>query len=619
MIEVCGFVGFADNGLALDKEQIINSMMETIVHRGPDSGGMFTDKSVTFGFRRLMIIDFSEEASQPMYNEDKSVVMVFNGEIYNYQELRIELKDKGHIFKSQTDSEVIIHGYEEYGKDIVHKLRGMFAFSIWDTKEETMFLARDHFGIKPLYYTQNTKDNSFIFGSEIKSFLKHPSFIKELNKDALRPYLTFQYPVLDETFFKGVYKLKPAHYMVYKKGSIEIKSYWDPMYDEKENSLEHYVDRIKETVAESVKYHKVSDVSVGSFLSGGVDSSYITSLLVPSKTFSVGFSDYERIFNETNLAKDLSDMLGIENHRKFITAEESFEALSTIQYHMDEPQSNPSVVPLYFLAKLAKEHVTVVLSGEGADEIFGGYAWYETTPTMAKYKKIPNVIRRPVSLACKALPKNRITNFLVKGGQRVEEWFIGQAKVFEEDHALKILKDDYKKGPSVQSITKKVYDRVKDQSDVTKMQYLDMNLWMPGDILLKADKMSSAHSIEIRVPFLDKEVMALASKIPERYRVNEKSGKYALRIAAKDTLPAEWANRTKIGFPVPIRHWLKEEKYYSMAKEMFQSDMAKEFFNTNEIVNLAVEHYTDKANHARQIWTIYVFLVWYKKFFIEEQ
>lgn len=614
---MCGFVGFANAALSIDKEKTIKDMMDTIIHRGPDSGGTFTDDTVTFGFRRLKIIDMSDEASQPMYNEDKSCVMVFNGEIYNYQELKDELKAKGHVFKSNTDSEVIVHGYEEYGVELLNRLRGMFAFAIWDTKKQSLFFARDYFGIKPLYYTQNTLDNSLIFGSEIKSFLKHPSFIKELNKDALRPYLTFQYPVLDETFFKGVYKLKPAHYMIYQKGKIEIKPYWDPMYNEEENSLEYYVEKIKETMKESVRYHRISDVKVGSFLSGGVDSSYVTSLLMPNETFSVGFSDYEKIFNETDLAKNLSDMLGIENHRKFITAEEAFEALPTIQYHMDEPQSNPSVVPLYFLAKLASEHVTVVLSGEGADEIFGGYAWYETTPTMRKYKKIPYFIRRPVSIVCSALPKNRITNFLVKGGQKVEEWFIGQAKVFEEDEALKILKDDYKKGPSVKSITMKVYNKVKDKGDITKMQYLDINLWMPGDILLKADKMSSAHSIELRVPFLDKEVMALASQIPERYRVNEKNSKYALRVAAEESLPSEWANRTKVGFPVPIRHWLREEKYYNMVREMFDSDIAKEFFDTKEIVRLAEEHYTGKANHARQIWTVYVFLTWYKKFFVD--
>lgn len=614
---MCGFVGFANTNLALDKTKVINDMMDTILHRGPDSGGVFSDEQVTLGFRRLKIIDLSEVASQPMYNEDKSCVLIFNGEIYNYQELRADLKEKGHIFKSETDSEVIIHGYEEYGVEILQKMRGMFAFVIWDMKKETMFLARDFFGIKPLYYTQNTTDNSFIFGSEIKSFLKQPSFKKELNKDALKPYLTFQYSVLDETFFKGVYKLKPGHYMLYKKGEMEIMPYWDVHFDEKENSLEHYVEEIKATIKESVNYHRISDVKVGSFLSGGIDSSYITALLMPNKTFSVGFQDYEGIFNETNHAKDLSDILKIDNYRKIINADECFEMLPTIQYHMDEPQSNPSSVPLYFLSELASKHVTVVLSGEGADEIFGGYEWYHNTPTMDKYEKIPYFIRRPVSQMCKKLPRNRITSFLVKGGQKVEEKFIGQAKVFDENDALRLLKDEYKNSPSIESITKDVYDKVKDQDDVTKMQYIDLKLWLPGDILLKADKMSLAHSIELRVPFLDRVVMSMASQIPTRYRVNDINTKFALRTAAKESLPEEWANRPKVGFPVPIRYWLREKKYYDLVKDMFQSDMAKEFFDTKELVRYLDEHYTKQNNHARYIWTVYVFLVWYKKFFVE--
>lgn len=614
---MCGFVGFADVNLAIDKTKIINDMMDTIVHRGPDSGGFFSDDKVTFGFRRLKIIDLSEEASQPIYNEDKNYTLIFNGEIYNYQELREELKEKGHVFKSNSDSEVIIHGYEEYGTEILHKIRGMFAFAIWDVKNETMFLARDFFGIKPLYYTQNTVDNSFIFGSEIKSFLKSPAFKKELNTDALRPYLTFQYSVLDETFFKGVYKLKPGHYMIYKKNTIKIVPYWGINYDEKENSLEYYVDRIQSTLRESVNYHKISDVGVGSFLSGGIDSSYITALLMPNKTFSVGFQDYEGIFNETNHAKELSDILKIENHRRIINADECFEMLPTIQYHMDEPQSNPSSVPLYFLSELASKHVKVVLSGEGADEIFGGYEWYHPTPNMDKYEKIPYIIRRVLSQICKRLPKNRITSFLVKGGQKVEEKFIGEAKVFDEDDALRLLKGKYKKGPSIESITKVVYDQVADKDDVTKMQYIDLKLWLPGDILLKADKMSLAHSIELRVPFLDKAVMSLASQIPTRYRVNKMNTKYALRTAAKEVLPDEWASRPKVGFPVPIRYWLREKKYYDIVKEMFESDIAKEFFHTEELMRYLDEHYTEKDNHARYIWTVYVFLVWYKKFFIE--
>ncbi|TCT12963.1 asparagine synthase (glutamine-hydrolysing) [Natranaerovirga pectinivora] len=614
---MCGFVGFADATLDIDKVKIINNMMDCIAHRGPDSDGVFSDEKATLGFRRLKIIDLSEEASQPMYNEDKSCVLVFNGEIYNYQELRDELIEKGHIFSSHTDSEVLIHGYEEYGVKLLDKIRGMFAFAIWDIKNESMFIARDFFGIKPLYYTQNTKDNSLIFGSEIKAFLKHPAFIKEFNNDALKPYLTFQYSVLDETFFKGVYKLKPGHYMIYKKGEIKIEPYWDTTFKEKENTLEYYIDKINKTMEESVKYHKISDVKVGSFLSGGIDSSYITSLLMPNKTFSVGFKDYEGIFNETNLAKDLSDILKIENHKKIIDADECFDMLPTIQYHMDEPQSNPSSVPLYFLAQLASKHVTVVLSGEGADEIFGGYEWYRDTPVMSKYKKVPYILRRPISLGARKLPKNRITTFLSKGGQKVEESFIGQAKVFDEDDALKVLKSAYQKGPSVQSITHKMYNKVANIDDVSKMQYIDLKLWLPGDILLKADKMSSAHSIELRVPFLDKVVMALASELPTDLRVNNINTKYALREASKKVLPDEWANRPKVGFPVPIRHWLRKEKYYNIVKEMFQSDISEQFFNKKELLRYLDEHYASKSNYARYIWTVYVFLIWYKKFFVE--
>jgi asparagine synthase (glutamine-hydrolysing) len=614
---MCGFVGFADSKVDIDKVQTIKDMMETIIHRGPDSGDFFSDDRVTLGFRRLSIIDLSDEGKQPMYNEDKSVVMVFNGEIYNYQEIRKELVAKGHLFKSDSDSEVVLHGYEEYGVDILQKVRGMFAFAIWDMNTETMMMARDFFGIKPLYYTQNTTDNSLIFGSEIKSFLKQPAFKKELNKDALRPYLTFQYSVMDETFFKGVYKLKPGHYMIYKDGNIDIHRYWDIDYNEKENSLDYYKRKINETMKESVAYHKISDVKVGSFLSGGVDSSYITALLKPNKTFSVGFKDYEGIFNETNLAGELSDILGIENYKELMTAEQAFEMLPTIQYHMDEPQSNLSSVPLYFLAKLASEHVTVVLSGEGADEIFGGYVWYQKSANQEKYEKIPYGIRSSLATLSKALPQNRITNFLVKGGQPIEERFIGQAKVFEEEDALKVLKDDYKKGPSVRDITKKVYNRVEGKDDITKMQYLDLNLWLPGDILLKADKMSMAHSIELRVPFLDKEVMEMASEIPGNLRVNDIDTKYALRQASKDVLPDAWANREKVGFPVPMRDWLKQEKYYNLVKEMFTSDIAMEFFDTDELVRYLDEHYEGKHLYHRYIYTVYVFLVWYKKFFVE--
>lgn len=614
---MCGFIGYINGTKLINHSQTIENMMNTIIHRGPDSGGIHTDDKVTLGFRRLSIIDLSDVANQPLYSEDGSIVLVFNGEIYNFQELREDLIAKGHSFKTKSDSEVLIYGYIQYGFEFVTKLRGMFAFCIEDKKNDLLFIARDGFGIKPLYYTNHTTDNTFIFGSEIKSFLPHPSFIKELNKDALRPYLTFQYSSMDETFFKGVYKLPPAHYMVIKNGDIRIEKYWDKKFHAKENTLEHYVEEIGQTMKDSVEKHQISDVKVGSFLSGGIDSSYITALLRPNKSFSVGFKDYEAMFNETNLAKELSDILEVQNERKYISAEECFEKLPTIQYHMDEPQSNPSSVPLYFLSELASKDVTVVLSGEGADEIFGGYPWYQNSKKMEKYEKVPFRLRKAVRGIAEKMPRNQYTHFLVKGGQTVEERFIGEAVVWDEEDALNVLKPAYKKGPSVRTITKRFYDEVPGDDDVTKMQYLDLHLWMPGDILLKADKMSMAHSIELRVPFLDKKVMELAKNIPTKYRVNDINTKYALRQAAHKELPEEWAKRPKLGFPVPIRHWLREEKYYNLVKEMYSTDFAKEFFDTKQLIGYLDEHYRGEANRGRYIWTTYVFLVWYKRFFID--
>ncbi|MBM7700647.1 asparagine synthase (glutamine-hydrolyzing) [Kurthia huakuii] len=613
---MCGFIGYINGTTKIDHEQTIENMMNTIIHRGPDSGGIYTDEKVTLGFRRLSIIDLSDVANQPMYSADGNIVLVFNGEIFNFQELRSELIAKGYTFKTQSDSEVIIYGYVEYGVEFVKQLRGMFAFCIWDKKRDLQFIARDGFGIKPLYYTNHTYDQTFLFGSEIKAFLPHPAFIKELNKDALRPYLTFQYNSMDETFFKGVYKLPPAHYMIIQNGEMNIVQYWDKKFNAKEAPLENYVEEIRKTMKDAVAAHQISDVKVGSFLSGGIDSSYITTLLRPHKSFSVGFSEYETMFNETNLAKELSDTIDVQNERKYISAEECFEALPKIQWHMDEPQSNLSSLPLYFLSELAAKDVTVVLSGEGADEIFGGYSWYKNSNKMQQYEKVPFGVRKAVRGVAERLPKNQYTHFLVKGGKTVEERFIGHAIVWDEDDAIKVLTSDYQHGPSVQSITQRIYDEIPGDDDVTKMQYLDLHLWMPGDILLKADKMSMAHSLELRVPFLDKEVMEVAKKIPSKYRVNNNETKYVLRQASYEELPEEWAQRPKLGFPVPLRHWLREEKYYNLVKEMFTADFAKEFFDTTQLVHYLDEHYEGKANRCRYVWTVYVFLVWYKRFFI---
>lgn len=615
---MCGFVGFT--GKTANREDILKRMSDRIIHRGPDSSGEYFGENISLGFRRLSIIDL-EGGSQPQYNEDGSIVIVYNGEVYNFETLRSKLKKSGHIFKTRSDTETLVHGYEEWGVGLCEKLRGMFAFVIYDSNKDIIYGGRDYFGIKPFHYYR-TEDGEYLFASEIKSFLEHPNFIKKVNKAALRPYLTFQYSSGNDTFFEGVHKLPPAHWFTVEHtengwGDMKISRYWDADFTEKSGDFDKLVEDIDKTVKESVNAHKISDVKVGSFLSGGVDSSYITACLMPDKTFSVGF-DYNK-FNETDYAKELSDRLGIENHKKLITADECFDAFPEIQYHMDEPQSNPSSVPLWFLARLAREEVTVVLSGEGADEIYAGYEWYDETPMAKKYKKLPKPIRVAAADIAKKLPYFKGHDFIIKSSGVPEDYFIGQALVWDEKSAYSVLKPEYRVGKSIKEITSPIYEKVKGKSELDKKQYLDLNLWLPGDILLKADRMSMAASLELRVPFLDKYVMEQAQSLPHEYKINGENTKYIFRKAANKTLPDEWADRKKLGFPVPIKFWLREEKYRDTVKSYFESDYAKEFFDTDMLLKLLDDHYTGKSNEQRKIWTVFTFLVWYKRFFIDEK
>ena len=612
---MCGFVGFT--GLLENREDVLRRMADRIIHRGPDMEGYHIsgdekETSVALGFRRLSIIDLAD-GRQPMYNEDGTVVVTFNGEIYNFMELRDELIARGHIFKTRCDTEVLVHGFEEYGEKLASKLRGMYAFVIWDTKTNSMYGARDIFGIKPFYYTV-TDDGSLVFGSEIKSLLEHPGFRREVNPEALRPYLTFQYSSMNETFFSGTFKMPPAHYFTWKNGEMKVTRYWDADFTRKTTaSFDDCAAEIDARVRESVAAHRISDVKVGSFLSGGVDSSYITACLMPDKTFSVGFDpgrDNSTRFDETTEAEELSKILGIGNYKRMLEGDECLEKFADIQYHMDEPQSNPSSVPLYFLAGLASEHVTVVLSGEGADEIYGGYEWYDETPTMKKYKKIPAPLRHLAADVTRGLPYFKGHDFIIKGSGRPEDWFIGQALVFPEKEAYDILRPKYRVGPSASEVAKPIYDRVKDLPELEKKQYLDLNLWLPGDILLKADKMSMAHSIELRVPYLDKMVMEEAVRYPSEYKISYDT-KAVLRTASNKTLPAEWANRKKKGFPVPIAKWLEDPRFSAKVKSAFTGDTAAEYFDVDKLVGML----GDPAHNRRKIWTAYTFLVWHEQFF----
>lgn len=606
---MCGFVGFTGD----PDEGVLHSMTTAIAHRGPDDADYYWAPGISLGFRRLSIIDL-EGGRQPILNEDESKALVFNGEIYNYWDIRQKLIEAGHKFRTEADSEVILHGYEEYGPKILDRVRGMFAFAIWDREKGELFGARDFFGIKPLYYAE--MGGVFMFGSEIKSFLHHPAFKKELNRRALENYLSFQYSPGPETFFENVYKLPPAHYFTYRGGKMETFRYWLPEFHaEEDKSLDYWVDEIEKVFDDSVRAHKVSDVEVGSFLSSGVDSSYVACSANVDKTFTVGFDNGEK-YNETSYAKELSELIPVKNISKVITPEEFWGNFPKIQYHMDEPLADPSAVALYFVCNTACRHVKVVLSGEGADEIFGGYNIYREPLELQWYDKIPMPIRRLIGRVAGLFPAHRGLNFLVRRGKTLEERFIGNAYMFTEKERREILRNPVgTPDPSV--LVKPYYDMVKGKDSVTKMQFVDLNMWMVGDILLKADKMSMANSLELRVPFLDKEIMKLAGRIPTKYRVNSENTKLAMRKAALRRMPEKWAGKKKLGFPVPTRVWLKEDEYYNRVKNEFTGDTAREFFNTEKLVSLLDEHRAGKKDNSRRVWTVYTFLIWYKEFFVE--
>lgn len=610
MCGICGFFGKTENN-----KEILKKMMDKIAHRGPDDEGMYVDAQAAIGHRRLSIIDL-DHGAQPMYNETGDIAIVFNGEIYNHLEIRKDLIGKGHQFANDSDTECLIHGYEEYGVDLLSKLRGMFAFVIWDSKNQTAFGARDHFGIKPFYYAKDEKH--LIFASETKAILEFPEFRKELNEAALEQYLSFQYSVLPETFFKGIYRLPAGHYMIYKDGHLTIDRYFDPMMEPKsDGNLSETVSEIEAVVHDTVDAHMIADVEVGSLLSSGVDSSYVVSEFPGEKTFTVGFLDKQSRYNEIRYAEDLVGELGKKNFSKNIDSDEYFDSIETVMYYMDEPLADPSCIALYFVDQLAAEQIKVVLSGEGADEFFGGYNIYHEPLSLKNYQKIPKFIRKGLAAIAKKMPDIKGRDFIIRGSKSVEERFIGNANMFSVEDREKLLKTNLTH-ITPQEIVSTTYDKVSHLNDIAKMQYIDTNFWLQGDILLKADKMSMAHCLESRVPFLDVKVFEYAKKLPIDFRCNKEATKRAFRIAAKRHIPEATANKKKLGFPVPIRVWLKEERYYNRVLSTLTSDTAKQFFHTEQLVQLMEEHKAGKADHSRRIWTVYVFLVWYRVYFEEE-
>ncbi len=601
---MCGIAGFV--GKEKNMKKVLKGMTDRIKHRGPDAEGFFVRGNVALGQRRLSIIDI-EGGKQPMFSKDGNLVVVFNGEIYNYKELKKELKE--YPFQTDSDTEVLLYGYEKWGTDLPNHLRGMFAFALYDIKEKTLFCARDPFGIKPFYYYEN--DGSFLFASEIKAFLDHPKFEKKFNEKLLPAYLSFSFTPTTETFFEGVKRLDAGCTLIYQNDEVKINRYYELKFPIEKKDYKKTVKKIGEVMEDSVNHHMISDVEVGSFLSSGIDSSYIVSLAKPDKTYTVGY-DIPR-YNESDYAKDLADKLEITNKQKKITKEEYMQTLDKVLYHMDEPASDPAIVALYFVSKLASEDVKVVLSGEGADEFFGGYNSYREEVDYSFYNKIPYFIRHAIAKFCILLPPIRGINFLVRRGMTLEENYIGVNKVWTEKEVKKLVKVPITL--TNQDITKPIYDEFKGENNLVKMQAIDIHFWLMKDILQKADRMTMANSLEGRVPFVDKEVFKIAASLPLEYKVTKENTKVALRDAAKKVIPTEAYKKKKLGFPVPIRDWMKEEDVYETIVKAFTSKTATKYFDTKKLLKILEEHKRGKKDNYRKVWNVFCFIRWYQIFF----
>ncbi|MBU3668565.1 MAG: asparagine synthase (glutamine-hydrolyzing) [Candidatus Taylorbacteria bacterium] len=635
---MCGIAGTL--GKKEHTSKLIDKMVDIITHRGPDDRGTLITDSFAFGMRRLSIIDLSH-GHQPIWNEDETVCVVFNGEIYNYRELRPELISLGHKFKTESDTEGLVHLYEQYGRDMLMKLRGMFGFCIYDKKKNELFIARDHFGIKPIYYrvdsvynkSKKVYEQKFVsFGSEIKSLLEDAAYKPIINDEAVLNYLSFQYNPLEETMFKDIYKLPPGHYMKVNlaDGTFKISEYWRyTFHDTFENSEKKLKEGnivedklakdIKQIVEDSVQHHMISDVPVGSFLSGGVDSGIIVSTMQAQRkkmgqptvsTFTIGFDHV----SEHNEARQVSDAQKTDHTEVKVNFDTYFNELPKIAWHFDEPVADPSAVALYFLAKEARKKVKVVLSGEGADELFGGYNIYREPFATHVIDRLPNFVKKYILKPLAKLPFEIYgLNYIKRSLIPLEERYIGNANIFKENEIRRLYKGSIPKRINMSPY----FSTVSEQSDSRKMQHIDMNFWLPGDILAKADKMTMAHSLELRVPFLDIEVSKISAMIPDTLKYKDGTTKYILRKAFQSILPKETAGRKKLGFPTPIRNWLKERPE-DIKNIIVENPYIQSQFNVEYIDTLISDHVKGKRDTSRKVYVLLMFSLWYNAFIAEK-
>ena len=630
---MCGIAGWAslENKPSQDSgEAVLHAMCERMKHRGPDSEGLWTDESVALGMRRLSIIDL-HTGEQPVYSEDKSIVVVMNGELYNFREVRSDLEKRGHKFETQTDTEILPHLYEEYGEAMLEHINGMFAFALWDKRKRKLLIARDRFGEKPLYY--GVFDGKLIFASEPKVLLANPAVKVEINTDALRQYLSFDYVPAPHSIYKGISKLPAAHFLTVEKSEIKTRRYWNLTWEKKKTkSLESSAEELRELLADAVRMRLVSDVPLGILLSGGVDSSAVAAFATQFstekvKTFSIGFE--EDSFDESKFARQVATHLNTEHYEEKLSVEKAADLISEIGTWLDEPLSDGSLIPTLLLSRFVRKHVTVALGGDGGDEIFAGYPMYYAHKVANIYGKVPRVLRNGlIEPIVNNLPvSNRNMSFDYKAKRFVaaskydlvtrHHSFFGSFSIDEQQsllnrEVLAATSNDIYKG------AKELLKICDATNEIEQMQFLDINYYMAEDILTKVDRASMAVSLEVRAPFLDPRIAQFAASIPLEYKLKGSKGKYILKKAVEPLLPKNILHRPKKGFGIPIAEWLKG-RLNPLMHDLLAPDKLKNqgLFDEKFVQKLIKEHETNVASHHKQLWTLLVFQLWFDNFLKE--
>ncbi|WP_347305361.1 asparagine synthase (glutamine-hydrolyzing) [Corynebacterium sp. SA-MJD20WY100] len=619
---MCGLLALLSaSGNAGDYVDAVERALPCMRHRGPDAAGTWHDDDAAFGFNRLSIIDI-EHSHQPLRwgpeGEENRYALTFNGEIYNYVELRAELKELGYTFNTEGDGEPIVVGYHHWGANVVEHLRGMFGFVIWDTKTKTMFAARDQFGIKPLYYA--TTPAGTVFASEMKCILEMAEDLGldlSLDKRAIEHYVDLQYVPEPESLHANIRRVESGSTVTLTPGGEVLNTrYFKPQFPVQQvpaGQEQQLFDRIARALEDSVEKHMRADVTVGSFLSGGIDSTAIAALAKRHNpnllTFTTGFE--REGYSEVDVAAESAEAIGVEHIVKIVSPEEYADAVPKIMWYLDNPVADPSLVPLYFVAQEARKHVKVVLSGEGADELFGGYTIYKEPLSLAPFEKIPDPLRRGLGKLSQILPEGmKGKSLLNRGSMTMEERYYGNARSFNFEQMQRVI-PWAKREWDHKEVTAPIYAQSQGFDPVARMQHLDLFTWMRGDILVKADKMNMANSLELRVPFLDKEVFKVAETIPYDMKISHGTTKYALRKAMEQIVPAHVLHRKKLGFPVPMRHWLAGDELYGWTQDVINESQTEDIFNKKEVLEMLKEHRDGVSDHSRRIWTVVAFMIWH--------